>query len=98
MVPAISSRLVQLTRGLPREALSLCDGGEGWTGAHAIPESSQNHVQKCLLRAGHWAQTIVARVLRLMQEFIHNSASSGIMLMITALVDGVLNSLASLSI
>ncbi len=39
-----------------------------------------------LLPASHWAETPVARVLRPMQEFIQNSASSGIVLMIATVL------------
>jgi NhaA family Na+:H+ antiporter len=38
------------------------------------------------LPASHWDETPVARVLRPMQEFIHNSASSGIVLMIATIL------------
>jgi NhaA family Na+:H+ antiporter len=36
--------------------------------------------------APHWSESAIARVLRPMQEFIHNSASSGIVLMVATVL------------
>ena len=38
------------------------------------------------IRAPHWSETPLARVLHPIQEFIHNSASGGVVLMIAAVV------------